>query len=128
MSILSPLGQPVSGLPHVPRQTPIEIIEEMKAACVSKDFQRFKTTFDSWVSGRSCKISNICDLDPVMLEALKQDSPEIVSELLRWGLPIRQDYALEAIQHKSKNTPNILLQNGWNINQPTSELKPPALG
>ncbi|RHZ63973.1 putative thiamine biosynthesis protein (Thi-4) [Aspergillus thermomutatus] len=36
--------------------------------------------------------------------------------------------SLKAIKHKSKNTLNIFLQNKWDINEPTSELKPPALG
>jgi hypothetical protein len=46
---------------------------------------------DSCVS--SYDRSDGCDLDSVMLEALKQDFPDIVSELLRRGLLMQEVYA-----------------------------------
>lgn len=100
----------------------------MKSACVSRDLQKFSITFNSWLSGSPHEESNICDLDSVMLEALQLDHPEFVSELLRLGHPMHKDYALEAIKHKSRDILNIFLENGWNVNEPMSELKPPVLG
>ncbi|GIJ99537.1 hypothetical protein Aspvir_001670 [Aspergillus viridinutans] len=113
-----------SGLPLVPRQTSPEIIREMEAACAARDFPRFKSTFDTWASLNL----DIHDLDSVMIQAVRQDQKDVVAELLQQGLPVSQDYAIEAIRHRSKEVLNILLQHGWNINQPTSELRPSALG
>ena len=37
-------------------------------------------------------------------------------------------YALEAVNAKSKDALEVFLKNGWDINQPISELKTPILG
>ena len=64
-----------------------------------------------------------------MIQAVRQDQKDVVAELLQQGLPVSEYYALEAIGHRrSKEVLNMLLQHGWNINQPISELRPPALG
>lgn len=39
-----------------------------------------------------------------------------------------QLYALHATETKAKNALQVFLDNGWDINQPMSELKPPVLG
>lgn len=124
MSTTFPKEEHQSGLPLVPRQTSPEIIREMEAACAVRDYPRFKSTFDTWTSLNL----DIHDLDSVMIQAVRRDQKNIVAEFLQQGLPVSQDYALEAIRHRSKEVLNILLQHGWNINQPTSELRPPALG
>lgn len=124
MSTTSPKEEHRSGLPLVPRQTSLEIIREMEAACAVRDLPRFKSIFDTWTSLNL----DIHDLDSVMIQAIRQDQKDVVAELLQQGLTMSQDYALEAIRHKSKDVLNILLQHGWDINQPTSELRPPALG
>ncbi|RDW70514.1 ankyrin repeat domain-containing protein [Aspergillus mulundensis] len=113
-----------AGLPPVPRQTCPEIIREMETACADHDFLGFKSTFDAWTTLNL----DIREIDPVMIQAVRQDQRDVVVELLQHGLPASQDYALEAINHKSKEVLSILLQQGWDINQPTSELRPPALG
>ncbi|PLB54802.1 putative hspc200 [Aspergillus steynii IBT 23096] len=124
MSTTSPKEEHQSGLPLVPCQTSPEIIQEMVAACAVGDFPRFKSTFDTW----TCLNLDIHDLDSVMIQAVRQDQKDVVAELLQQGLQVHQDYALQAIRHRSKEVLNTLLQHGWNINNPTSALRPPALG
>ncbi|RAK97424.1 ankyrin repeat domain-containing protein [Aspergillus ibericus CBS 121593] len=87
----------------------------MEAVCAVHDLPRFKSTFDAWTSLNL----DIHELDSVMIQAVRQDQKDVVAELLQQGLSIR---------HRSKEFLNILLQHGWDVNQPTSELKPPALG
>ncbi|KNG89130.1 Ankyrin repeat protein [Aspergillus nomiae NRRL 13137] len=120
----TPIEEHQSGLPPVPRQTSPGIIREMETACAVGDLPRFKSTLETWTSLGL----DIHDLDSVMMQAVRQDQMDVVVELLHKGLSISQYYALEAIKHRSKKVLNILLQHGWNINQPTSELRPPALG
>ncbi|KAJ5223645.1 hypothetical protein N7468_008187 [Penicillium chermesinum] len=124
MSTTSPKEEHQSSWPLVPRQTSPEIIGEMEAACEVGDFARFKSTFDTWTSLKL----DIHELDSVMIQAVRWDRKDVVAEFLQHGLPVSQDYALEAIGHGSKEVLNTLLQRGWDINQPTSELRPPALG
>lgn len=93
-------------------------------ACISKDFARFKSTFDEWVSLNL----DIHDLDPVMMQAVKQDNAVAADHLLQHRLPANQGYALEATRHKCRDVFGVLLHYGWDISQPTSELRPPVLG
>ena len=95
----------------------------MKAACVSRNFEQFHEI----LSDLSPDSFGIHDLVPVMSEAVKHNFSEVVSELMRRGLPMHYTYVLEAIQHRSKDVLGVFLQNGWNINEPISELDPPAL-
>ena len=113
---------PVSSLPQVPRQILDGTINEMKDACASKNAGRLYEILLTIPRG------NIFDLDPVFMEAVKQECPEIVSDLIRWGFPIHSDHALEAIKYRSNVILSIFLQNGWKINAPISQLKPPVLG
>lgn len=69
----------------------------------------------------------------IMLEAIRRHNIQFIQELLDRGLPMDSLYALEAIKGKGKKKKKeealeAFLQNGWNINQPVSELKPPVLG
>jgi hypothetical protein len=63
-----------------------------------------------------------------MIEAIKRDDVQFIKELLDRGLPMDPLYALEAVNAKAKDALEVFLKNGWNINQPMSELKPPVLG
>ena len=122
MTTLPPSRLLSSRLPSVPRQISDGTIDEIKAACASKNAARLHEILSAIPQ------DDICDLDPVFLEAVKQKRPEIVSDLIRRGFPIHSDHALEAIKYKSKDILSIFLQNGWKINEPISELKPPVLG
>ncbi|GES59634.1 ankyrin repeat protein [Aspergillus terreus] len=124
MSMTPPKEEYQSNLPPIPRQTSLEIMREMVAACAVGDFPRFKSTLDAWTPLNL----DIHKLSSVMIQAVRRDQTDVVAELLHQGLSISQDYALESIRHRSKGVLNILLQHGWDINQPTSELRPPALG
>ncbi|KAG2414805.1 hypothetical protein HFD88_005993 [Aspergillus terreus] len=124
MSTTPPKEEYQSSLPPVPRETSPEIIREMVAACAVGDFPRFKSTLDAWTP----LSLDIHELASVMIQAVRRDRTNVVAELLHQELSISQDYALEAIRHRSKGVLNILLQHGWDINQPISELRPPALG
>jgi hypothetical protein len=64
----------------------------------------------------------------IMVEAINQADVQFIKELLDHGLPMDPLYALEATSSKRKDALEVFLQNGWNINQPISEMKPPVLG
>lgn len=63
-----------------------------------------------------------------MMEAIKQDNAGFVSTLLSHGFPIQPCYTLEATLHKAKGTLVCYIKEGWDINEPVSEIRPPVLG
>ncbi|KAJ5191278.1 uncharacterized protein N7498_010263, partial [Penicillium cinerascens] len=129
MNVLPPLDYPPvnpSDYPHIPTQTPPTMLKKMHALCASGDIQEFWEILDlprSFPDG-----FDICDLSAIMIEAIKRNSVLFVKELLHRGMPVDPLYALEAIKVKAKDILETFLGNGWDINQPMSELKPPVLG
>ncbi|KAL3480768.1 putative hspc200 [Aspergillus californicus] len=113
----------VGALPSSIRRTPKAVLDEMKAACTARHFPRFKSAFDAWTPLNY----RILDLASVMCEAIANNFVDAASELLRAGLPTDQIYAIDAITHRSTNILTLFLEHGWDINQPTEPLKPPAL-
>lgn len=125
MDVLPPPDHPPvqpSEYPQLPTRTPPTTLEESRASCVSGDIQKFREILES------SETFDICDFYAIMIEAIKRDDVQFVKELLDRGLPMDPLYALEAVKVKGKNALEVFLQNGWNINQPISELKPPVLG
>lgn len=68
------------------------------------------------------------ELGEVMMEAIKRDSAGFVSTLLSHGFPIQPCYALEATLHKAKGTLACYIEEGWDINEPVGQIRPPVLG
>lgn len=71
--------------------------------------------------------ARIRDFHSMIIEAIKRDDTELITELLGYGLPISRLYLEEAIKSKAKNTLEVFFINGWDINQPTGDLSPPIL-
>ncbi|PYI31596.1 ankyrin repeat protein [Aspergillus indologenus CBS 114.80] len=115
-----------SEYPQIPTRTPPAILEKLYASCVSGDIHRFRDILDSQSS--SPEGFDICDVSAIMIEAIKLDGVQFIQELLDRGMPMDPLYALEAVKVKGKDALGVFLQNGWDINQPISELKPPILG
>ncbi|OJJ45475.1 hypothetical protein ASPZODRAFT_17692 [Penicilliopsis zonata CBS 506.65] len=129
MNVLPPPDYPPvkpSEYPQVPARTLPATLEQLHAFCANGDYQKFREILD--LASSSPGDFDICDFNAVMIEAIKRDDAQLIKELLDRGLPIDPLYALEAIKVKGKNALDIFLQNGWDINQPLSELKPPVLG
>lgn len=98
----------------------------MHASCISGDIQKFREILDSQKA--SVESFDICDFYAIMIEAIKRDNTQFIKELFDRGLPMEPLYALEAVKVKRTDTLKVFLQNGWDINQPMSELNPPVLG
>lgn len=64
----------------------------------------------------------MCDFYGIMIEAINLGDVRFKKELLDRGLPMDPLYALEAAKVKGTDALELFLQNGWNINQPMSEL------
>ncbi|RHZ55673.1 hypothetical protein CDV55_101647 [Aspergillus turcosus] len=129
MDVLPPPDYPpvkLSEYPQIPTQTPPATLETLHTSCVSGDIQKFREILDSHSS--SSEGFDICDFYAIMIEAIKRDDAQFIKELLDRGLPMDPLYALEAVKVKGKDALKVFLQNGWDINQPMSELKPPVLG
>ncbi|RHZ43194.1 ankyrin repeat domain-containing protein [Aspergillus thermomutatus] len=129
MDVLPPPDYPPikpSEYPQIPTRTPPATLDKLHAFCVSGDIQKFREVLDSPSS--SSEGFDICDFYAIMIEAIKRDDAQFIKELLDRGLPMDPLYALEAIKVKGKDALKVFLQNGWDINQPVSELKPPVLG
>lgn len=129
MDVLPPPDYPPvqpSDYPQIPTRTPRATLEVLRASCVSGDIQKFREILESQSS--SSEGFDICDLYAIMIEAIKRDDVQFIKELLDRGLPMDPLYALEAVNAKAKDALEVFLKNGWNINQPMSELKPPVLG
>lgn len=129
MDILPPPDYPPvqpSEYPRIPTRTPPATLEKLHASCVSRDIQKFREILDSQSS--SSEGLDICDLYAIMIEAIKRNDVQFIKELLDRGLPMDPLYALEAVKVQGKDALEIFINDGWNINQPISELKPPVLG
>lgn len=129
MDILPPPDYPPvppSEYPQIPTRTPPATLERLHASCVSGDIQSFREILDSHSS--SSEEFDICDFYAIMIEAIKVKDVRLIQELFYGGLPIDPLYVLEAVKVKGKDVLESFLQNGWNINQPISELGPPLLG
>lgn len=129
MDVLPPPDYPPvqpSEYPQIPTRTPAATLENLHASCVSGDIQKFREILDSQSS--SSEDFDICDFYAIMIEAIKLDDVQFIKELLGRGLSMDPLYALEAVKVKGKDSLEVFLQNGWNINEPISELKPPVLG
>lgn len=129
MDVLPPPDYPPvkpSEYPQIPTRTPPVTLEKMHASCVSGDIQKFREILDSQKA--SVESFDICDFYAIMIEAIKRDNTQFIKELLNRGLPMDPLYALEAVKVKRTDTLKVFLQNGWDINQPMSELNPPVLG
>lgn len=129
MDILPPPDYPPvkpTEYPQLPTRTPPATLEKLHASCVSGDLQEFRK-----ILGSQSSLSegfDICDLSTIMKEAIKRNDAQFVRELLDRGLPMDPLYALEAVKVKGKDTLKVFLQNGCDINQPVSALRPPILG
>ncbi|OJJ78186.1 hypothetical protein ASPBRDRAFT_191433 [Aspergillus brasiliensis CBS 101740] len=129
MDVLSPPEYPPvqpSEYPPIPTRTPSATLEKSHASCVSGDIHTFREILDSQSS--SSEGFDICDFSAIMIEATKLDAVPFIRELLDRGLPMDPLYALEAVKLRGKNALEVYLQDGWDINQPISELKPAVLG
>lgn len=111
--------------PQLPTGTPPATLKKLHDSCVSGDIQEFRQILNSQAS--SPEGFDIYDFSTIMQEAIKRNNTQFVRELLNRGLPTDPLYALEAVKVKGKDTLEAFLQNGWDINQPVSELRPPIL-
>lgn len=121
--LIPPDDSPIqpSEYPQIPTRTPPATLRKMHASCVSGDIQKFRGILLS-------EEFDICNFYALMIEAIKLDKVQFIQELLYRGLPMDPLYALEAVKVKGKNALEVFLQNGWDINQPISELRPSILG
>ncbi|KAJ5157095.1 Ankyrin repeat protein [Penicillium canariense] len=129
MDVLPPPDYPPvkpSEYPQIPTRTPLVTLDTLHASCVSGDIQKFREILDSQSS--SPEGFDIGDFYAIMIAAIERDDAQVIKELLDRGLPMDPLYALEAVKVKGKDALKAFPQNGWDINQPTSELKPPVLG
>ncbi|KAJ5577909.1 ankyrin repeat protein [Penicillium hispanicum] len=129
MDVLPPPDYPPvkpTEYPQPPTRTPPATLEKLHASCIRGDIQEFRDILDSQSS--SSEGFYICDFSTTMRETIKRNDAQFVRELLDRGLPMDPLYALEAAKVKGKDTLKAFLQNGWDINQPVSELRSPILG
>ncbi|EPS29338.1 hypothetical protein PDE_04287 [Penicillium oxalicum 114-2] len=126
MDVLPPPGyspvQPGENV-QIPTQTPPVTLEKSHASCVSGDAQKFREIIDSQ---SSLEDFDICEFYTIMIQAVKLDG-QLIKQLLDRGLHIDSLYALRAIREKWKDALEVSIQNGWTVNQPISEPKPPVL-
>lgn len=129
MNVLPPPNYPPvqpSEYPQIPTRTPPATLEISRVYCVSGNIQEFRAILDAQNSSE--EDFDIRDFQAIMIEAINRADVQFIKELLDHGLPMDSLYALEAVGAKRKDALEVFLQNGWNINQPISELKPPVLG
>lgn len=107
-------------LPQPQRQTPDEVIDQLKDAVSANDVNAFCKQLSLLPS----PYGNIHDLSPVMYEAVRQDCAAAVRELLRYGMDMRYTFAVAAIRAKAKDSLGVFLQQGWDVNAPISETEP----
>ncbi|RAK97334.1 ankyrin repeat domain-containing protein [Aspergillus ibericus CBS 121593] len=109
-----------------PLRTSRELLEKARELCCSGDIYQFRELLD-WGASFSEDFS-IDDFGWVMTKAIEQDNAPVVKELLHRNFPLSPVYAWDAATHKSKKALAVLIEKGWNINQPMGETQPPTLG
>ncbi|KAL2799770.1 putative hspc200 [Aspergillus keveii] len=105
-------------------QTPADIYDPIKAACVANDVTAFKKAFARFLAGNY----RIQELSYAMKAAIRHDNSEIVSTLMSHGIGRYTSYAITAVQHSAKRVLLEFLKDNWNINESLFEGEPPALG
>ncbi|KAJ6190245.1 Ankyrin repeat protein, partial [Penicillium mononematosum] len=104
--------------PRIPTRTSKEILEKLRAFYENGNIFAFQGMLQSQLSSNRSTSFDICDLYEIMIEAIERDEIQFVKELFRHHLPMDQLYALRATEMKAKNTLQVFLDNGWDINQP----------
>lgn len=111
-----------------PPRTPVQLLAEIHSMYTASIHV---PDFRSWLEinlfppyGSSVRIR---EFHSMIVAAIKRDDTELITDLLRYGLPISHLYLEEAIKSKAKDTLEAFFINGWNINQPTGDLSPPLL-
>lgn len=102
---------------------PDQVYDQLKAAVSADDWDAFDLLLYSGPNG----LYDIDELYLLMFEAIKENSVKIVEKLLSYGMTMRYTFVLDAIQAKAKDSLDIFLQNGWDINRPLSETEPTLL-
>lgn len=110
------------------RQTPTETIELLRSLCINDDLQTFQEAIKQLLASAEPGSFAIEELGEVMMEAIKQDNAGFVSTLLSHGFPIQPCYTLEATLHKAKGALACYIEEGWDINEPVGQIRPPVLG
>ena len=112
--------------PQIPTRTSHATLQKLHDVCISGNIQKFRQILDSRRSSE--EEFDLRELSGVMVQATKRNSAQFIKELLHRGMPVDPLYVLEAIKMKAKDASEAFLDNGWDINQPISELNPPVLG
>ena len=116
----------VPALPHADFRPPKEVAPLVEAT-ISGDLHRVREILKSYLTSRSLENYNLNKLWPVLFTALEHDRPVVVSHLLGLGLRLTYSYVDRAIKTKSTAIFDVFLQHGWNINEPLTRMRPPAL-
>ncbi|GCB27394.1 ankyrin-2 [Aspergillus awamori] len=111
---------------QVSGRTSREILLKARELCLSGDIQQFRDLIDSAQS--SSENFHIDDFGIIMGQAVEQDSVIFMRELMDRGFPMHSIYARNATRFKSKNALALLIEKGWDINEPMCETQPPVLG
>ena len=112
----------------IPLQTQRETIRLLRSLCINDNLQKFQETIKLLLASAKPGDFAIEELGEVMMEAIGHDKVGFVSTLLSHGFPIQTCYALEATLYKAKGVLSCYIKEGWDINEPVGQIKPPVLG
>lgn len=87
-----------------------------------------KKRLDDLIAGEGGENFRLQDLGcAFMAEAIMRDCSPFISEILYRGIPFHWSYAREAIKSKARDSLDLFLERGWEINKPLNEFDPPLL-
>ncbi|OJJ65812.1 hypothetical protein ASPBRDRAFT_139367 [Aspergillus brasiliensis CBS 101740] len=110
---------------QVPGRTSREVLIRARELCLNGDIQQFRDLLES---SQTSENFHIDDFGIIMAQAIEQDSVTFMQALMDHGFPMHSNYARRATRFKSKNALALLIEKGWDINEPMCETQPPVLG
>lgn len=125
MDALPPPDYPSEEDLQIPTRTSPATLQASYASFISGNIQKFSEILDS---ESSLPGFDICDFHEIMIKAIGGGHVQFIKKLLDHGFSRDPFYALQAAKTGRVDALQVFLENGWVINQPLSELKPPVLG
>ena len=125
-------GQSPQSPSKVNTDKPSDELRDLEEASVMGDLDRLHTIYSTWFAKQRPEPSTgiICKnpFDSTARHAATHDQPAILAYILSQGLKLDRYLLKEAVLSGSTRVLQVLIDHGWNINEPEAYCDPPFLG
>jgi hypothetical protein len=111
-----------------PNRRSLSEIDRLRKAASSGDLTSVKAFFAQWRSIPASEKWEVACFRGALFDAVRNNHHGVTSYLLSMGVPPNMDVVVLATQSKSCTALQLLLDHGWNINEPVLRMdRPPPL-